>query len=90
MLKHCKLAAELQSIEPEKKVHSGLVGLPNGPGIGFINTVFIQLFNNKEVRKVLSIADSKRDDKFFYNLGKIYSLWSKQCKVEISDLKLLV
>ena len=68
MLKHCKLAAELQSIEPEKKVNSGLVGLPNGPGIGFINTVFIQLFNNKEVRKVLSIADGKRDDKFFYNL----------------------
>lgn len=57
LIKHCKLSTFLQEIEPEKKIQSGLVGLPSGPGLGFINTVFIQLFSNKEVRKLFKMVD---------------------------------
>ena len=90
LLKKCKLTSELESIEPEKKVSSGLVGLPNGPNVGFINTVFLQLFNHKEMKKVLKMVDETKDDKVFYCLARICNILSKQCKVENSDIKLII
>lgn len=81
MMKKCKLSGVVQEIEPEKRVQSGIMGLPNGPGLGFISTVAIQLFNNKEFKRQLKIADDSRDDKFFYNLAKINKLLAKQCKL---------
>lgn len=90
LLKKCKLTSEINQIEPEKKVQSGLVGLPSGPNLGFINTVFLQLFNHKETKKILKMVDDSRDDKFFYCLAKVSNILSKQCKVESSDIKLIV
>ena len=90
LLKKCKLNSEVASIEPEKKMHSNLVGLPNGPNLGFINTIFLQLFNHKETKKIFTMVDQTRDDKVFYCLARICSIISKQCKVESSDIKLVI
>jgi hypothetical protein len=90
LLKKCKLSSEIQQIEPEMRIHTGLVGLPSGPGLGFINTVFLQLFNHKETKKILKMVSENRDDKFYYCLAKICNLLSNQCKVESGDIKLII
>ena len=67
-----------------------MVGLPCGPSLGFINTVFLQLFNHPETRKILKLVDPKKEEKLLHYLAKISNLLSKQCKIESSDIKLIV
>ena len=61
LLKKCKLPSTLEGVEPEKKIHTGMIGLPNGPNLGFINTVFLQLFNHRDTRKILKLVDDSKE-----------------------------
>ena len=67
-----------------------MIGLPSGPNLGFINTVFLQLFNHADTRKILKLVDDSKEDKLFHYLAKISNLLSKQCKVESCDIKLII
>jgi hypothetical protein len=62
-------------------IHSKLQGLPSGPGLGFINSVFEVFTNNKDIVSQLIMMDQERNDKLVYNLAKIQNLVSKQAKV---------
>lgn len=63
------------------------MGLPNGPGLGFINSTLQVFMNLKEIKKQIGILDDKRSDKFVYCLFKIHSLLLKQAKIEAIDIK---
>lgn len=92
MLKYCKLSAKLEQIEGGQKrsSHSNLVGLPNGPGLGFINSVFQIFMNAKDIKKQLIMLDHNRTDKLIYCIARIHNLLVKQIKIESMDIKELV
>lgn len=72
-------------------IHCGLVGLPCGSGLGFINSTFLQIFNNKEMCNFLKMLDiSLCNDKLLYYLASLNNMLVKQLKIESSDIKVIV
>ena len=82
LIKTCTFADRILEVGIEKKVvHSNLQGLPSGPGLGFINSVFEVFINNKDIVSQLIMMNQGRNDKLVYNLANIQNLISKQARI---------
>jgi hypothetical protein len=66
------------------------MGLPSGPGLGFMNSVFQIFMSTKEMKNLLIMLDNNRSDKFIYCLARLNNLLSKQARIEVVDVKDLV
>ena len=88
LIKTCTFADKILDVGVQKKVvHSNLHGLPIGPGLGFINSVFQVFINNKDIASQLIMMSQGRNDKLIYNLANIQNLVSKQARIQFGDIK---